>query len=122
MHADIAVQLRNGKIDRLNLQLGFLYFGIERVYLCLERLMLVLCGIEQLLLCGYLALKRIELILQFLLAVRYGRRHALREHERWRNNARARDDKKEKPTHRPVMVPRLKRRFVMRLALPASLP
>ena len=94
MYDDVAGQLRYGEIDRLNLKLGFPYFRIKSVYLSLKRLMLILGGIEQLLLHCNLALDRVKLGLERLLAV-YDRLHyaTLREYRCRNGNERAPEQK-----------------------------
>ena len=71
--ADVAVQLRHGEGDCLYLELGFFDFRIKGVNLGLQCLVLTLRGIEELLLYGDLAFKLVELVLEVLLAARYGR-------------------------------------------------
>ena len=93
MHDDIAGELRYSEIDRLDLELGPPYLSIKSVYLGLERLMLILGGIEQLLLYCDLALKRIELVLELLLAVCDRLRRTLREYRRGGGNERASEQK-----------------------------
>ena len=82
MHVDIAVQLRDGEINRLYLELGRLYLRVECVYLRLERLVLVLRSAQELLLCGYLALDIVKLILERLLSRRRLLVYGLRERQR----------------------------------------